>query len=362
MNGQVLVVSVLVWSLWSPIGAAQRSAAEVEREQAERDAQQHQSLLVAFRHGDAAAIDSLLAMDRKRVTSLVFHGIGGFHPWDPEPFKLAVMLHTATALQLSDRMDGDGVFLHLDLASQILDKGAHRLKEFGGPGGPELNVFGGRWYLTVSRWLRVRHSVTSAERFLKLGLELLPHDPFVLYESATVAETLATLYATQDSVSTNVKHRLGRLNDAARWLQETLDKDSTNVMARLHLGRVQTLRGNERDGIKHLQQVLNATSDDATAYLAAIFIGAAYERDKRLEEAADSYRQANARFSRGHAAPLALSAVLQRSGHGDESRSILLGLVMEASGTIRDPWWWYLYEPPGVADERMALLRAEVVR
>ena len=151
-----------------------------------------------------------------------------------------------------------------------------------------------------------------------------------------------------------------RLNDAAKWLREAVDRDGTMLIARLHLGRVETLRSREKDGLVHLERVFNGATDDDTAYLAALFSGAAHERLRRPDAAAASYRQAIARFPAGQAAYLALSEILQSSGKTDESRAVLQSLLDGTAGLIREPWWWYLVDQPGLAEERLAELRREV--
>ena len=108
-----------------------------------------------------------------------------------------------------------------------------------------------------------------------------------------------------------------------------------------------------------LRGVLDSTTDNATAYLAAMFTGAVNERDGRLEEAASAYQMAIDRFPRGHAAYVALSAVFQRVGRGEESRAILRRVLMDAPDARREPWMSYFVEPPDVARERLEVLRAE---
>ena len=38
-------------------------------------------------------------------------------------------------------------------------------------------------------------------------------------------------------------------------------------------------------------------------------------------------------------------------------KAVLQSLLEAKAGSIREPWWWYLGEPPGVAEERLAELR-----
>ena len=152
------------------------------------------------------------------------------------------------------------------------------------------------------------------------------------------------------------------LNDAAGWLREAVERDASLLPPRLHLGRVETLRGNEngRAGPPRARGRLH--DHPAAAYLAALFSGAAHERLRRPDAAEASYRQAIERFPAGQAAYVALSEVLQRSGKIGESRAVLRTLLDAKPGSAGEPLWWYLADSPGVADERLASLRREVRR
>ena len=102
-----------------------------------------------------------------------------------------------------------------------------------------------------------------------------------------------------------------------------------------------------------------ASQDPAIAYLAFLFIAALHEREGALDASAEAYRAAIARFPMGQAAYIALSAVLQRSGHADESRDVLGRVVDAAVASRREPWWSYLAEHRSVNVERFDQLRQE---
>lgn len=324
-------------------------------ERARNDLRQYHARINDFRDGKIDAVEWLQSLPHRRITTFVGLIEGSddpFKPWEKSRFRLAAMMHTDAALQLQKNADPEGVIFHLDIAGRLLRRG-----------GDEINRFASRWYLAVSRWLRDQGSLAAADRYLKLGRDRLPHDPAVLYESGTLAEMVATDYSSRASIDANVKAREERLTMAAGWLRASLQEDGSRAMTRLHLGRVQTLRHEEEDGLQHLHALVSA-ADPALAYLAALFSGAAYERLGRLDDAAASYRVASARFPLGHAAPVALSEVLQKSGHGDESRAVLQAALVlpRRLGSIREPWWWYLIEPPGVAEDRIVELRKEARR
>ncbi len=175
-----------------------------------------------------------------------------------------------------------------------------------------------------------------------------------------VKETASGIPSIESDAARNLQRRAGLLNDAARWLREALERDATLLEPRLHLGRVETLRGNETDALVHLERVFSSTTDPAAAYLAALFSGAAHERLRRPDAAEASYRRAIERLPAGQAAYVALSEVLQRSGRSGESQAVLQTLVNAKPGSGDEPWWWYLVDPPG--RRRRADRRARVAR
>jgi tetratricopeptide (TPR) repeat protein len=328
-----------------------------------------------YRQGDADAVDAVLAIPRLHLESImkvIFSEMASEIPWTAGELRGAAMLHTDAALRIvgPDEEDGERRH-HVNVAGRMLHAS-----------GTPADPFVPRWYYAVSRALRDRHFFGVAEDLLDRGRSQVPGNPTILFESASVAETLARGYAVGvpergaipslqpgryvDLVghlwdtAGNLQRRAARLNDAAKWLREAVDRDGTMLIARLHLGRVETLRSREKDGLVHLERVFNGATDDATAYLAALFSGAAHERLRRPDAAAASYRQAIARFPAGQAAYLALSEILQSSGKTDESRAVLQSLLDGKAGLIREPWWWYLVDPPGLAEERLAGLRREV--
>ncbi len=219
--------------------------------------------------------------------------------------------------------------------------------------------------------MRSRGRVLFAQHFLEIGRGILPDDPVVLYESGLLQEMFATHWQTAAPGGTTrgilwrppldivLANRPVRLERAEQWLRASLRNNPTNVMARLHLGRVQMMRRANDEALELLHGVFESTPDSATAYLAAIFTVALHEREGSLAEATLAYRQAIERFAQGHSARLALSEVLQRAGRGEESRAVLLGVLTEDSDTRREPWSWYFLEPPEIARERLEDMRTE---
>jgi tetratricopeptide (TPR) repeat protein len=361
MTASLTVIGSLVVSVLIGAGQGQLPLIEVPPEVLELVVRYRQ-LIEKYRHGDPDSVDAVIALPPDHLESIlrVIFAIPD-QPWAQQgELRAASMLHTDAALRNVEHGDRRR---HLNVAGRMLHAS-----------GVRDDPFVPRWYYAVSRALRERVAFSVAQDLLERGRAQVPGNPTILYESANVAETLSRGYSLGvtervsgiRSIDPDTGHNLQRrarlLNDAARWLREALERDESMLIARLHLGRVETLRSREKDGLVHLERVFSATTDEATGYLAALFTAAAHERMGRLDAAQASYRQAIARFPAGQAAYVALSELLQRAGQVDESRAMLNTLLAGRTESTREPWWWYLADPPGVADERLDALRREVRR
>ncbi len=345
-------------------GAPAQERVVVAHEHELQLARAYRRVVGKYRQGDADTVDAVIAIPRLHLESImkvIFSQMASENPWTAGELRGAAMLHTDAALRIVGPDEEHGERRrHVNVAGRMLHAS-----------GPRDDPFVPSWYFAVSRAFRERGFFQVAEDLLERGRAQVPGNPTILYESGTVAETLALGYLPvpdvpalvhliEQNTARSMQRRTGLLNAAAGWLREAVERDDTMLMARLHLGRVETLREREKEGLVHLEHVRTASTDPATAYLAAIFSGAAYERLRRLEAAEASYRDAIARFPDGQAAWVALSELLQRSGKAAESRAMLHDLLLGRPGLTLEPWWFYLAEPPGLADERLAGLRREV--
>jgi tetratricopeptide (TPR) repeat protein len=372
-------LAVTLLSAIAPLSVStQTLPGEIERDDIKRELRRYHDLVVDYRRGAADVADRVLGWDAKRL-GRVLASIDGVsdetRPWVTVRFKAAAMMHTDAALRLLDRGEVDAAPLHIDAASRLLEKA-----------GLEARPFAARWYQASARLLRDRGLFPRAEQFLETARVRLPRDSTVLYESATLQELLATntvlpnivylpdlkapppspqtstldstVRVTREDIDDLKRRRAGQLNRAAGWLRESLAADGSNMRARLHLGRVQSLRNQGDDALKLLRQA-SESQDPAIGYLALLFTGAVHEREGLLAASVQDYRAAIERFPLNHAAHIALSAALQRSGRGDESRDILGRVVNSTAASRRDPWWTYLAEPASVNVGRLDLLRRE---
>ena len=362
----LLVVPLLVCSP-PPALAAQSTSARhrVNPQRAVGDLKVYQALIVEFRKGDDAVVAGLLQWEQNRLSqavALIGTPLDPTRPWPPDFFRSAVIVHTNAAIKCLDGQGAEAALFHLTIAGGLLQRG-----------GRALGAFASRWVFAASRFMRGHGRILDAEGLLEIGRDIVPDDPIVLYESGLLQEQFATQWHTAPLIGTRpaeniafrerlddvLRNRPARLDQAEQWLRTSFRADSSNVMARLHLGRVQMMRRANTEALELLRGVVESTGDRATVYLAAMFTGALHEREGRLDEAVLAYRQAIEKFAQGHSAYLALSAVLQRAGRGDESRAVLHTMLSENPEARREPWSWYFREPAAITRERLEAVGRE---
>ena len=356
-----------------------KEAAEQARTRAEME--HYQELLTAYAEGDSAAsIDAVIALSRQRLArdrtgltsalaSINKRGLDPLVPWDARRYASAVMLHTDAGLRLAGDTYGRETYDQFQVAADLLQLGVTCAPD-------RFRALAPRWYVALSRVLRDRTAMRAAEALLEIGRTRLEGDPAILLESGLLAESIATIFALSqiDSRSSWVAggdggvvrrvadRRQAWLNDALAWLKRASELEPGNDDVLLHLGRVRALRFEDAEALSTLRVVLERTSSDETAYLAGIFIGAVHDRQDRLGDAIAAYRAAVEKLPGGHAGRVGLADVLRRSDRMDEARQLLLALVTGRSEKVQEPLWWYILEPPGMADDRLAALRTEVRR
>ncbi|HET6898728.1 MAG TPA: hypothetical protein VFK70_10280, partial [Vicinamibacteria bacterium] len=104
-------------------------------------------------------------------------------------------------------------------------------------------------------------------------------------------------------------------------------------------------------------------ADQAMRYLAALFLGAAREAEKRPREAVEAYRTAAALDTESTVAAVALSHALHDAGDRGASQDVLRAAL---SGARRrrewDAWWSYRWGRSHEADARLEALRVRAMR
>jgi tetratricopeptide (TPR) repeat protein len=104
-------------------------------------------------------------------------------------------------------------------------------------------------------------------------------------------------------------------------------------------------------------------ADQATRYLAWLFLGAAREAEKRPREAVEAYRAAVALDPQSTVGAIALSHALHEAGERDAAQDVLRAAL---SGARRrrdwDAWWNYRWGRSHEAPARLQALRERAMR
>jgi tetratricopeptide (TPR) repeat protein len=129
-----------------------------------------------------------------------------------------------------------------------------------------------------------------------------------------------------------------RLELAEHHYRRALALDANNAEAHLHLGWIRSFRGDDA-ARTDLSAAATAAADDATRYLAHLFLGGLDERAGRFEDAGREYDEARELGPEYQTAYAALSRVEQALGHDSRARDLsLIGLQLDKRDED-DPWW-----------------------
>jgi VWFA-related protein len=150
-----------------------------------------------------------------------------------------------------------------------------------------------------------------------------------------------------------------RLRRAAEAYRKSLKARPEYDAARLRLGRVLALLGEEKEAEQHLERVAAGT-ERPLAYLARLFLGDLREQRGDTASALQAYRTALDLRPRSTVAGVAVARTLHASDRA-AAGALLADLLAEpAAGD--DPWWQYRLRPLGRWGQELATLLAEAGR
>ena len=178
-----------------------------------------------------------------------------------------------------------------------------------------------------------------------------PLDPEVQLVFGCVAESLAE----QERLRHRESEAAAARDEAEGALRDALALDGGLLEARLHLGKLHLERGRLIEAEPLLHEVAASSGDDRRRYLARLFLGRLAERRGRLDEAAGFYLLALEAWPDSQAARFGLGHAVEKSS-GPAAALPLVEASLAASqrrDRAADPWWIYLFGPPGVAKDAL---------
>jgi tetratricopeptide (TPR) repeat protein len=305
-------------------------------------------------------------------------------------FKAAVMLLTDRAL--FERGEGrfDRGWRNLDVtAALVSDVSAHcshppifRPTAHSVRGCTSCLSFARRWFLLAGLACFGTGEFERSRSLFEGGLKQFRNDTHLLLALGTLEEKRGSVRTYNPPLGSQGRHsaldRYGRhsaldeymepvaaraqhLADAASYLRRALAAEPQFLEARLRLGRVLSLQGQESNALAEFEALERAAPEAATRYLAALFQGRLYERGRRFPQAAEAYGRAARYPGSGPTAYVALAHALDSLGHRARVSDLLDHALQPVDRTpSEDPWWTYLMGQFHEAEPLYRELKAEV--
>jgi tetratricopeptide (TPR) repeat protein len=276
----------------------------------------------------------------------------------------AMLLHTEAAF----RAPGDEVEKHLDLAriaAQSLEdiKVEHHSAGSGLIDPADVARVVHDWHVLAASVLIARGTGRDVFEFIDKALVRYPKDPelelaFGVFHEREATESIVDVSLARDiylaSVVTSWRHAL---MTAADYYDRSLKDGSDSEEARLRLGHVHALLGEERKAQAALATLAESAATPSIRYLALLFLAGLAENHGQRDAAQSRYLQALVLAPDAQAPLLGLSRLQDEAGDEAGARS-WLERSFKAVGSQRvDPWWIYGKSPLWLFGERVTRLR-----
>ena len=303
-------------------------------------------------HNDA--IQRMLAMADADVNAAIRDAARTESGWTPQQLDAAMLVHTEAALFLFREHDDAAGTKHLRRAQDLGDAAARD---------PENSWFVRRWYDAITDASRAG----AAPGAYVLATRLPEQVWYRHTEMIDRARHLERAGASPGAFGFGHHATDAEVYEPPAFLQAVSHYESVLIgrpallIAAVHLGRLQMLRGRDADARRLFESAAAGSTSSVTRYLAHLFLGSLDERDGHVDAAERHYRAALDAVPGAQSGRVALAALLARTGRGAQAEKVLSGPGMDAPAPRTfDPWWAYL---PG--DERdfaviLAELRTEI--
>ena len=221
-------------------------------------------------------------------------------------------------------------------------------------------AFAIRWTAFVTSVYAGQGLFDQAHRTATTGMSAFPRAAELLVARGCVFEMRASMYdGTRNERNLRDAGRDRRELDglreaAARDFQRAIDIDPALSNAHLHRGWVHHQLGDSR-AAADLEAALRHATDDASRYLAHLFLGMVAEHGNGLDAALSEFEAARA-IGPYQTSYVALSRVETALGHAERARTIAAEFAQLAP-TSEDPWW--NYRLGGFSTGALGWLRAE---
>lgn len=290
--------------------------------------------------------------------------------------EAAVLMHAEAGLLALQALSGDEAEVHLRASTGLLEwsrRAAATARNLGSTRasldarhggvapGPEIRerIDRAGFYRSLAAAALAVGSPTTARPFAEEARLSAPLDAEVQLVFGCVAESLAEERSVRQRAS-----EADRLHEeAGHAMLDALALDPGLHEARLRLGRLLLVKGALIEAEAPLEAVERSSADPRQRYLSRLFLGRVAERRRRADEAARLYARAIELWPDSQAARLALAHALETQ-YGPAAAPPVVGASLSASrrpDRAADPWWLYLFGPPGLAEAALARVWKEAL-
>jgi VWFA-related protein len=274
----------------------------------------------AFAHGDRSAAAVAIARTPARALR---RAISSIDDHDQPLLEAAAAMHlelTWRAVEADNIEQKDEQFRSSDTLFQKI------------PRPSEDPAFAGAWYVAAVEICLAAVDRPACAALAQRGVNQRVAPALTYLAQGIVYETDADLGARR--VAAN-------LRDAERAYRQALQADSTSEEARLRLGRVLLLEGEDTGARAELESVLHDTRDARIAYLADLFLAQLAVRRKDPASASASYSAAIVADPSARAPYVGLSSLALLAGDERGARDFVRRWTTRAPSSALDPWTTY---------------------
>jgi hypothetical protein len=287
------------------------------------------AIVTAYRSGSGGAVGEIAAWTRADIERALPVAAAGGTLFA----EAAAMLHTeaAVAAAATDWARGS---VHLGAAEALLRSLPASTEDFSE-----------RYYAFIPTLFLAHGDPDSARLWVERGLRLFQYSAPIRTASGMIEELVAHLgdpecVGRECAAGRNGTLAGARLAAAEREYRIALERDPAFLEARLRLGRVLALQGNERDANVALAAVTENGSP-RLRYLAHLFRGAIAVGGADVATARREYAAAMTALPGCQTPYLALSQIEEAAGNLPRARDLVSQVARLGNDAVADPWWTY---------------------
>jgi tetratricopeptide (TPR) repeat protein len=271
------------------------------------------------------------------------------------------LMHTEIAIGLVVESP-DAAVAHLRLAEVLLVGLAENSRSAALESRSPTGGFMWRWYALAASIFLSQTDTTRAIPFVERGQQLVP-DSAVLHMMVGIVNEIDAITADPDDEagerrSAALRTSRERREAAGEAFRRALKLDPSLTVARLHLGRVLYLLDKTTEARSELLRARQGATDTTDEYLAALFLGAVYQRTRDFAAARTAFEHALAVAPDRQTPYVALAHLEDLAGRPERARAVVAEFVARTTRSDDDEWW--AYRNGGLETRLLAWLRVRV--